>query len=88
MASFPPRIAATQLPRRLGVPVIKASRGLSPPSHFPFRFRSTVILRQSLALRAMPGAPKLKSPSSHLGFRAGHGIRTRDFDLGKVALYH
>ena len=20
--------------------------------------------------------------------RAGHGIRTRDFDLGKVALYH
>ena len=21
-------------------------------------------------------------------FGAGHGIRTRDFDLGKVALYH
>ncbi len=27
---------------RLGVPVIKASRGLSPPSHFPVRFRSLV----------------------------------------------
>jgi hypothetical protein len=27
---------------RLGVPVIKASRGLSPPSHFPYRFRSLV----------------------------------------------
>jgi len=50
------------LPRRLGVPVIKVSRGLSPPSHFPIRFRSSVIPRQSLALRAMPGAPNEKSP--------------------------
>jgi len=60
MASFPPRIAAAQLPHRLRVPVIKVSRGLSPPSHFPLRFRSTVIQRQSLALRAMPGAQKKK----------------------------
>jgi hypothetical protein len=42
---------------RLGVPDIKASRGLSPPSHFPLRFRSAVIKRHYvLALRAMPGA--------------------------------
>jgi hypothetical protein len=62
MASFPPRIAATQLPRRLRVPVIKVPKGLSPPSHFPLRFRYTVILRHAkLALRAMLGAPT-KSP--------------------------
>ena len=30
-----------------------------------------------------------KSPGQGPGSsRAGHGIRTRDFDLGKVALYH
>ena len=58
MASFPPPIARTQLPHRLRVPVIKAPRGLSPPSHFPVRFRSPVIQRQFMALRAMPGAPK------------------------------
>jgi len=23
-----------------------------------------------------------------IDIKAGHGIRTRDFDLGKVALYH
>ena len=34
-ASFPPRLAATQLPLRLGVPVIRVPRGLSPPSHAP-----------------------------------------------------
>jgi hypothetical protein len=62
MASFPPPIARTQLPHRLGVPVIKAPRGLSPPSHFPVRFRSPVIQRQFMALRAMPGAPTKKSP--------------------------
>lgn len=28
---------------RLGVPVIKVSRGLSPPSHFPFGFRLPVL---------------------------------------------
>lgn len=32
MASVPPPITRTQLPHRLGVPVIKAPRGLSPPS--------------------------------------------------------
>jgi hypothetical protein len=43
---------------RLGVPSIKASRGLTPPSHFPLRFRSAVIQRLS-ALRAMPGARRV-----------------------------
>ena len=42
---------------RLEVPAIKASRGLAPPSHFTARFRSPVIQRQIMALRAMPGAP-------------------------------
>jgi len=40
---------------RLGVPATKAPRGLSPPSHFPVRFRSPVD-SAVLALRAMPGA--------------------------------
>ena len=51
---------------RLEVPAIKASRGLTPPSHFPVRFHSPVIQRQVMALRAMPGAPKKergRSPS-------------------------
>ena len=42
---------------RLEVPATKTSRGLTPPSHFPVRFRSPVIQRQLMALRAMPGAP-------------------------------
>jgi hypothetical protein len=37
-------------------------------------------------------APKMKKTVNDDGqmihFKAGHGIRTRDFDLGKVALYH
>ncbi len=32
---------------RLGVPVIKASRGLSPPSHFPVGFRLPVLAPMS-----------------------------------------
>ena len=32
---------------------------------------------------------KLKGPhASEVKIGAGNGIRTRDFDLGKVALYH
>ena len=77
MASFPPRIAAAQLPRRLGVPVIKVSRGLSPPSHFPIRFRSSVIPRHSLALRAMPGAPKKRG--AHLNSKEFRELRCAPF---------
>ena len=43
---------------RLEVPATKTSRGLTPPSHFPVRFRSPVIQRQVMTLRAMPGAPR------------------------------
>jgi hypothetical protein len=31
---------------------------------------------------------KNPDPAIRVSSRAGHGIRTRDFDLGKVALYH
>ena len=31
---------------------------------------------------------RVKDWISTAGLRAGHGIRTRDFNLGKVALYH
>ena len=69
MASFPPPITRTQLPHRLGVPVIKVPRGLSPPSHFSVHFRSPVIQRRFLALRAMPGGPK-KCADADAGVRA------------------
>ncbi len=49
---------------RLEVPATKASRGLAPPSHFPVRFRSPVIQRQFMTLRAMPGAPKKRGSES------------------------
>ena len=42
---------------RLGVPVIKVPRGLTPPSHFPNRFRYRLTAPVT-ALRAMPGAHK------------------------------
>jgi hypothetical protein len=57
-ASFRPHLAADALAVRLGVPVIKASRGLAPPSHFPARFRSPVD-SAVMALRAMPGAHRV-----------------------------
>jgi len=41
-ASFRPHLAVGTLAVWLEVPVIKASRGLAPPSHFPVRFRSPV----------------------------------------------
>ncbi len=48
---------------------------------------------QTSALPLGDGAVRLRgessvrpAPGSEVG--AGHGIRTRDFDLGKVALYH
>jgi hypothetical protein len=40
---------------RLGVPVIEIPRGLTPPSHFPNRFRYR-LPAPIMALRAMPGA--------------------------------
>ena len=51
----PPRGDALAV--RLAVPVIKARRGLSPPSR-PTRHHSGAGQRQIMALRAMPGAPK------------------------------
>ena len=53
---------------RLEVPATKASRGLTPPSHFPVRFRSPVIQRQVMALRAMPGAPRIDRRALRAGF--------------------
>jgi hypothetical protein len=53
---------------RLEVPATKASRGLAPACHFPVRFRSPVIQRQFMALRAMPGAPtkgRARGPASY-----------------------
>jgi hypothetical protein len=41
-ASFGRRLAVVALAVRLTVPVIKARRGLAPPSHFPARFPSPV----------------------------------------------
>ena len=57
-ASFRPHLAAAALAVRLGVPVIEASRGLSPPSHFPVRFPLPVPKQRApcTPLRAMPGA--------------------------------
>jgi len=60
-ASFRLRLATDALAVRLEVPVITASRGLPPPSHFPVRFPSPVandMTTPVLSLRAMPGAPK------------------------------
>jgi hypothetical protein len=39
------------------------------------------MARVASELAGVQGAPAIK-------FGAGNGIRTRDFDLGKVALYH
>lgn len=57
-ASFRLRLAADALAVRLGVPVIKASKGLSPSSHFPVGFRLPVD-NAVMALRAMPGARRV-----------------------------
>ncbi len=40
--------------------------------------------------RQPDGTRKMKSPENRAlrAIGAGNGIRTRDFDLGKVALYH
>jgi len=54
-ASFRSHLAVGTLAVRLGVPVIKASKGLAPSSHFPVGFHLPVT-SAVLALRAMPGA--------------------------------
>ena len=41
-----------------------------------------------VARSAQGGAFKNGTPLNCLRVGAGNGIRTRDFDLGKVALYH
>jgi hypothetical protein len=57
-ASFRSHLTVSTLAVRLGVPVIKASKGLSPSSHFPGRFRLPVD-SAVMALRAMPGARRV-----------------------------
>ena len=54
-----------------------------------------VEVLQTSALPLGDGAPwpnkrtaGMTRPSGDQEFGAGNGIRTRDFDLGKVALYH
>lgn len=53
---------------RLGVPDIKASRGLAPPSHFPVRFRSPVdsarhgAARHAWRTSSSPGASLPRGP--------------------------
>ena len=53
-ASFRSHLTMGTLAVRLGVPVIKASKGLAPSSHFPVGFRLPVdSARQGAALRAV-----------------------------------
>ena len=54
-AAFRSHLAMGTLAVRLGVPVIKVSKGLAPSSHFPVGFRLPVA-SAVMALRAMPGA--------------------------------
>jgi hypothetical protein len=54
-ASFRSHLAVDTLAVRLGVPGIKASKGLTPSSHFLVGFRLPVA-SAARALRAMPGA--------------------------------
>jgi hypothetical protein len=81
---------------RLGVPVIKASKGLAPLSHFPVGFRLPVD-SAVMALRAMPGAHRgrnagcpappaqipacgITAPGSCLGSDAEALVRVRVYD--------
>src|SRR5262245_48933073 len=52
--------------------------------------RSAFALRATAdSLRAKAGSPAVaRSLATRAKAGAGNGIRTRDFDLGKVALYH
>lgn len=58
-ASFSSHLTVSTLAVRLGVPVIKVSKGLSPSSHFPVGFRLPVD-SAVMALRAMPGARRVR----------------------------
>ena len=64
-ASSPHRLTTYAVAVRLGIPVTKASRGLSPPSHFPVRFRLPVV-RCPKTSRAMPGAQRRRAPEGAL----------------------
>ena len=57
-ASFRPYLAIAALAVRLGIPVIKAPREFTSPSHFLAHFRLRVPNTPVTALRAMPGAHK------------------------------
>ena len=70
-ASFRLRLAADALAVRLAVPVIRARRGLPPPSHFPIRFPSSVDSSRRHAWRCAPclahekGARQTPHPGEH-----------------------
>ena len=77
-ASFRSHLAVGTLAVRLGVPVIKASKGLSPSSHFPVGFRLPVD-SAVMTLRAMPGAHRVGGrvappvPPHHRAYGSVHG---------------
>ena len=56
------------------------------------RHRSDLRYAQSCSLQdirlSWPAMSGTRSPKAERKIGAGNGIRTRDFDLGKVALYH
>ena len=60
-----PRGDAVAVP--LGVPTLRASRGLSPPNHFPGGFRLPVAGIPSETPRVMPGAQRKTAPVSRPG---------------------
>tara|TARA_B100000029_G_scaffold47330_2_gene43456 strand:- start:66 stop:239 length:174 start_codon:yes stop_codon:yes gene_type:complete len=54
----------------------------------PPGFEPGMEVLQTSALPLGDGALITKSVNQERDYGAGNGIRTRDFDLGKVALYH
>ncbi len=63
-ASFRSHLAVDTLAVRLGVPVIKASKGLSPSSHFPVGFR-------------LPVASASHGATRHAWRTSGKGVTSR-----------
>jgi hypothetical protein len=53
----------------------------------PARLRKR-SLRELLRRGRLSERVGVRGRSPRINFGAGNGIRTRDFDLGKVALYH
>ena len=83
--------------RRSAGGVKAARRGTSDArTDFPQRAEHSRPTENSRAAGTEPAAKRRRSEGRQCGvqgtppikFGAGNGIRTRDFDLGKVALYH